>query len=172
MSKLTGSCIIAQSGGPTAVINASVYGAVKAAMESDCINKIYGAANGIRGVLGDKLYILDEEDPYELELLKYTPSSALGSSRHKLADPEKDDAECRRILEVFKKYDVRYFFYIGGNDSMDTCNKLTKFIAGSGYDCRIIGIPKTIDNDLFGTDHTPGFGSAAKYSHIYNGSLP
>ncbi|MFI3226463.1 MAG: 6-phosphofructokinase [Clostridia bacterium] len=163
MSMLKGACIIGQSGGPTSVINASAYGAIKTALESDSITKVYGAANGIKGVLDDKLYIMDEEDAKELELLPYTPSSALGSCRYKLANPDVDDTDYKRILEIFKKYDVRYFFYNGGNDSMDTCNKISKFMEKSGWECRVMGIPKTIDNDLFGTDHCPGFPSAAKY---------
>ena len=101
--------------------------------------------------------------PQELALLKYTPSSALGSCRYKMADPDEDDTDYKRILEIFKKYDVRYFFYNGGNDSMDTCNKISKYMQKVGYECRVMGVPKTIDNDLFGTDHCPGFASAAKY---------
>ena len=162
-SKLKGSCIIGQSGGPTAVINASAYGVIRTALDSDCITKVYGAAHGIKGVLDDKLYVMDEEDPNELELLKNTPSSELGSVRYKIADPDKDDKDYKRILEVFKKYDVRYFFYNGGNDSMDTCDKINRYLKSVGYECRVMGVPKTIDNDLFGTDHCPGFGSAAKY---------
>lgn len=163
MSLLTGACIIGQSGGPTSVINASAYGAIKTALESDCITKVYGAANGIKGVLEDKLYDMGQEDPEELAFMKYTPSSALGSCRYKLNDPAVDDTDYKRILEIFKKYDVRYFFYNGGNDSMDTCNKISKYMIDNGYECRIMGIPKTIDNDLTGTDHCPGFASAAKY---------
>lgn len=162
-SKLKGSCIIGQSGGPTAVINASAYGVIRTALDSDCITRVYGAAHGIKGVLDDKLYVMDEEDPNELELLKNTPSSELGSVRYKIADPEKDDKDYKRILEIFKKYDVRYFFYNGGNDSMDTCDKINRYLKSVGYECRVMGVPKTIDNDLFGTDHCPGFGSAAKY---------
>ena len=160
---LKGSCIIGQSGGPTAVINASAFGVIRAALDADCITKVYGAAHGIKGVLDDKLYIMDEEDPKELELLKNTPSSELGSVRYKIADPDKDDKDYKRLLEVFKKYDVRYFFYNGGNDSMDTCEKISRYLSSVGYECRVMGVPKTIDNDLFGTDHCPGFGSAAKY---------
>ena len=161
--KLIGSCIFGQSGGPTAVINASAYGVIKAALEADEITKVYGAAHGIKGVLDDKLYIMDEEDPKELEYLLHTPSSELGSCRYKIADPEKDDTDYKRILEIFKKYNVRYFFYNGGNDSMDTCNKISRYMESVGYECRVMGVPKTIDNDLFGTDHCPGFASAAKY---------
>ena len=163
MSQLKGTCIIGQSGGPTAVINASAQGVIQAALASDCITRVLGAAHGIKGVLDDKLYDMGQEDTAELDLLQYTPSSALGSCRYKLADPDKDDTDYKRILEIFKKYDVRYFFYNGGNDSMDTCNKISKYMQKVGYECRIMGVPKTIDNDLFGTDHCPGFASAAKY---------
>ena len=163
MEILKGACIIGQSGGPTAVINASAYGAIRAALDAEAVTKVYGAAHGIRGVLDDKLYVMDEEDPAELKLLLNTPSSELGSCRYKIKDPDEDDTDYKRILEIFKKYDVRYFFYNGGNDSMDTCNKVSKYMQKVGYDCRVMGIPKTIDNDLFGTDHCPGYGSAAKY---------
>lgn len=160
---LTGSCIIGQSGGPSAVINASVYGAVAAALDSGVITRVLGAHHGIKGVLEDDLFDLNLEDRDELALLKNTPSSALGSVRYKLADPDKDDSDFRRILEIFKKYNVRYFFYAGGNDSMDTCEKVSRFMSKSGWECRVMGIPKTIDNDLGGTDHCPGYGSAARY---------
>ena len=163
MSELRGACIIGQSGGPTSVINASAYGVIDTALKNPNITKVYGAEHGIKGVLNDRLFDMGEEDPAELELMKYTPSSALGSCRYKMADPDVDDTDYKRILEIFKKYDVRYFFYNGGNDSMDTCNKISKFMQKSGYECRVMGIPKTIDNDLFGTDHCPGFASAAKY---------
>ena len=161
--KLVGSCIFGQSGGPTAVINASAYGVIRTALDAEEITTVYGAAHGIRGVLDDKLYIMDEEDPAELKLLLNTPSSELGSCRYKIADPEKDDTDYKRILEIFKKYNVRYFFYNGGNDSMDTCNKISRYMESVGYECCVMGVPKTIDNDLFGTDHCPGFASAAKY---------
>ena len=163
MSELKGACIFGQSGGPTSVINASAYGVIATALKNPNITRVLGAAHGIKGVLEDKLYDMGQEDPAELELLKYTPSSALGSCRYKMADPDVDDTDYKRILEIFKKYDVRYFFYNGGNDSMDTCNKISKYMQKVGYDCRVMGVPKTIDNDLFGTDHCPGFASAAKY---------
>ena len=160
---LEGAAIIGQSGGPSAVINASAYGVIKTALESEHITKVYGAFHGIVGVLNDRLLVMDEEDPAELERLLYTPSSALGSCRYKIADPEVDDTDYKRILEVFKKRNIRYFFYNGGNDSMDTCNKINRYMKKVGYECRVFGVPKTIDNDLFGTDHCPGFASAAKY---------
>ena len=160
---LKGAVIIGQSGGPSSVINCSAYGVIKTALESEHITKVYGAHHGIRGVLNDELMIMDEEDPKELENMLHTPSSALGSCRYKIADPDVDDTDYKRILEIFKKYNVRYFFYNGGNDSMDTCNKISKYMNRVGYECRVIGVPKTIDNDLAGTDHCPGFASAAKY---------
>ena len=163
MKELKGACIIGQSGGPTSVINASAYGVIDTALKSPCITQVLGAEHGIKGVLNDRLFDMGLEDPEELRLLKYTPSSALGSCRYKIADPEKDDTDYRRILEVFKKHNVRYFFYNGGNDSMDTCNKINTYMQSVGYECRVMGVPKTIDNDLFGTDHCPGYASAAKY---------
>ncbi len=163
MGELKGACIIGQSGGPTSVINASAYGAIRTALDTPQITKVLGALNGIRGVLDDNLIDMAMEDADELALMKHTPSSALGSCRYKLKDPDVDDTDYKRILEIFKKYDVRYFFYNGGNDSMDTCNKISKFMLKNGYECRVMGIPKTIDNDLAGTDHCPGFASAAKY---------
>ena len=163
MSELKGACVIGQSGGPTSVINSSVLGAIETALDNPAITRVFGMAHGIKGLLNDELYDIDKEDRDELALLRYTPSSALGSCRYKLADPDVDDTDYKRILEIFKKYDIRYFFYNGGNDSMDTCNKVSKYMMKSGYECRVMGIPKTIDNDLFGTDHCPGFASAAKY---------
>ena len=162
-NELVGACIIGQSGGPTAVINASAYGVIKTALENPCITRVYGAAHGIKGVLNDKLYDMNEEDAYELSLMLHTPSSELGSCRYKMADPDADDTDYKRVLEIFRKYNVRYFFYNGGNDSMDTCDKISRFMAKSGWECRVMGVPKTIDNDLYGTDHCPGFASAAKY---------
>ena len=162
-NKLVGACVIGQSGGPTSVINASAYGAISAALEAEEITQVLGADHGITGVLADKLYDMGLEDPKELAYLKNTPASELGSCRYKLADPETDDTDYKRILDVFKKHNVRYFFYNGGNDSMDTCDKISRYMAKSGWECRVMGIPKTIDNDLWGTDHCPGFASAAKY---------
>ena len=179
MNVLKGACIIGQSGGPTSVINASAYGVIDTALKSGVITRVLGAEHGIKGVLNDRLFDMGQEDPEELRLLKYTPSSALGSCRYKLADPAVDDTDFKRILEIFKKYDVRYFFYTGGNDSMDTCNKINQYMQSVGYECRVMGVPKTIDNDLYGTDHCPGYASAAKYiatsimevyldSHVYD----
>ena len=163
MKDLVGAMIFAQSGGPTSVINASAAGVFTEALNQKNVTAVYGAAHGIKGILTEQFYDMAQEDPKELELLKYTPSSALGSVRYKLKDYDVDPTDYNRLLEVFKKYDIRYFFYNGGNDSMDTCNKISKFMAKSGWDCNVIGVPKTIDNDLMGTDHCPGFASAAKY---------
>ncbi|MCH5184463.1 MAG: 6-phosphofructokinase, partial [Oscillospiraceae bacterium] len=148
MSVLKGAAVIGQSGGPTSVINASAYGCIKTALENENITKVYGMCNGIKGLLDDKLFVMDEEDPAELALMKTTPSSALGSCRYKLKDASVDETDYQRILEIFKKYNIRYFFYNGGNDSMDTCNKVSKYMLAHGYECRVMGIPKTIDNDL------------------------
>ena len=126
MSQLKGACIIGQSGGPTSVINASAYGVIRTALDNPDITAVYGAAHGIKGVLQDQLYDMGEEDAKELELLLNTPSSELGSCRYKIADPDVDDTDYQRILEIFKKYNVRYFFYNGGNDSMDTCAKVSQ----------------------------------------------
>ena len=163
MSQLIGAAVIGQSGGPTSVINASAYGVIRTALDNPDITAVYGAAHGIKGVLGDKLYDMGQEDAEELKLLLNTPSSELGSCRYKIADPDVDDTDYKRILEIFKKYNIRYFFYNGGNDSMDTCAKVSRYMAKSGWECRVMGVPKTIDNDLYGTDHCPGFASAAKY---------
>jgi 6-phosphofructokinase len=164
MTTLKGNLIFGQSGGPTAVINASAAGVFTEALKrSDVIGKVYGAAHGIVGILNEKFYDMEQEDPAEIELLKTTPSSELGSCRYKLADVEEDDTDYKKLLEIFKKYDIRYFFYNGGNDSMDTCNKVSKYLQSQNYECRVMGVPKTIDNDLYGTDHCPGYASAARY---------
>lgn len=163
MSTLKGACVFGQSGGPTSVINASACGVFQEALKSEAITNVYGASHGIRGILDDVLYDMRKEDPYEIELLKTTPSSALGSVRYKLKHFDEDETDYKRILEIFQKYDIRYFFYNGGNDSMDTCNKISKYLQKVNYPCKVMGVPKTIDNDLYGTDHCPGFGSAAKY---------
>ncbi len=158
-----GACLIAQSGGPTSVINASALGCIEAAMKSKNVTKVYGAAHGIKGVLNDRIYDLTLEDPEELSHMRHTPASVLGTCRYKLKDFMVDDTDYRRIHDIFIKYDIRYFFYNGGNDSMDTCSKISAYLSKNNYECKVIGIPKTIDNDLAHTDHCPGFGSAAKY---------
>lgn len=156
------SCIIAQSGGPTAVINSSLLGVIDAAKKMN-MKHIFGALNGIDGILNERIIDFNNEDEKELNYLKNTPSAALGSVRLHLKDYKTDPATYEKILEVFKKLNIHYFFYIGGNDSMDTCHKVAEYFKESSYDCKVIGIPKTIDNDLIGTDHTPGFGSSVKY---------
>ena len=163
MKALVGAVLIGQSGGPTSVINASAIGCIETAMASDNVTKVNGAAHGIKGAFNDEIYDLTQEDPAELSLMRYTPSSVLGSCRYKLADFMVDDTDYKRILDIFKKYDIRYFFYIGENDSMDTSSKISSYLSQHDYECRVIGIPKTIDNDLAITDHCPGYGSAAKY---------
>ncbi len=164
MSQLKGNLIFGQSGGPTSVINSSAAGVfLEALKHPETIEKVYGAKHGIVGILNEEFYDMGQEAPEELKLLKHTPSSALGSVRYKLADPDVDDTDYKRLLDVFKKYNIRYFFYNGGNDSMDTCNKISKFMQKSGWEMRVMGVPKTIDNDLYGTDHCPGFASAARY---------
>lgn len=157
--------VVAQSGGPTCAINASLAGVFKRGCKSDKIDKIYGSINGINGIIRQNLvdlsdYIKSEED---IKLLINTPSTALGSCRYKLAECEKDESDYKKIVECLKKYDIGMFFYIGGNDSMDTVMKLSAYFSENNIDIKVIGIPKTIDNDLCGTDHSPGFGSAAKY---------
>lgn len=160
---LRGACIVAQSGGPTAVINASICGAISAAIQSPYITRVLGAQNGIKGLLEERFFDLEQEEVAEIKFLTNTPGAALGTCRYRLPAYEEDKKEYRQLLKIFKKYDVRYFFYNGGNDSMDTCNKIAAYLQRVKYTCRVIGIPKTIDNDLCGTDHCPGYGSAAKY---------
>ncbi|HHT99549.1 MAG TPA: 6-phosphofructokinase [Acholeplasma sp.] len=163
MSKLVGAALLGQSGGPTSVINASAAGVFIEALGQENITNVYGAIHGIKGILNEDFYDIGQEDMDELLRLKNTPSSAIGSVRFKLKDPNVDSSEYERLLEVFQKYNIRYFFYNGGNDSMDTCNKISKFFKDHDFECRVIGVPKTIDNDLNVTDHSPGYGSAAKY---------
>lgn len=163
MSELKGGCLFGQSGGPTTANNAIAAGVFHEAFSHQCITGVYGAAHGIKGILDNQIYDISKEDPYEIELLKTTPASALGSVRYKLKGLDEDESEYQKILDLFKRYNIRYFVYNGGNDSMDTCNKVSKYMQGAGYECRIMGVPKTIDNDIMGTDHCPGYGSAAKY---------
>ncbi len=163
MKNLKGRCVFAQSGGPTTVINASIAGGLIQALDEELVTGVLCANHGIKGVLNEDFFDVTKEEREELLALKNTPASAFGSVRYKLKNPDENDVDYKRILDVFKKYDVRYFFYNGGNDSMDTCDKISKYMQKSGYDVNVIGIPKTIDNDLCGTDHCPGYGSAAKY---------
>ena len=156
--------IVGQSGGPTAVINASLYGVVYEALNrEDVFGNVYGMINGIEGFLHDQLMDMKPLDVSgELELIKTTPGSYLGSCRYKLPE-DLNDAVYPELFKKFEKYNIGYFFYIGGNDSMDTVSKLSRYAASVNSDIRFMGLPKTIDNDLVLTDHTPGFGSAAKY---------
>lgn len=156
--------IVGQSGGPTAVINASLYGVVYEALNrEDVFGNVYGMINGIEGFLHDQMMDMKPLDASgELELIKTTPGSYLGSCRYKLPE-DLSDTVYPKLFEKFEKYNIGYFFYIGGNDSMDTVSKLSRYAASINSDIRFMGLPKTIDNDLVLTDHTPGFGSAAKY---------
>ena len=158
---LKGNMLIAHGGGPTPVINSSLLGAVREAKLHPEIETIYGARFGAEGILAGDLLDLGQVDRENLALLAKTPASALGSCRRKLTD-----ADYPAVLECFKRFNIRYFFYNGGNDSMDTCNKIYQLATQSGYELRVIGIPKTIDNDLAVTAHCPGFGSAAKYAAV------
>ena len=155
------SLIYAQSGGPTSVINASALGVIDEARKRGY--KVYASIHGIDGVLGEKISDVDNEDEKQLRRLLVTPAAAFGSCTRKLPSFSDDGSPYAKILEVFKKLNVRIFVYNGGNDSMNTCAKLAEFFADNKYDCKVIGVPKTIDNDLVGTDHCPGFGSAAKF---------
>ncbi|MFA7076298.1 MAG: 6-phosphofructokinase [Candidatus Izemoplasmatales bacterium] len=164
MKKLVGNLMYGQSGGPTSVINSSAYGVItEAKRQSEFIKDIYIMKYGINGALNEEFIKITDKDEENIELLKYTPGSAFGSVRHKLPDYREDDSNYVRLLYIFRKYNIRYFLYNGGNDSMDTCSKIAEYMDTIDYDVRIIGIPKTIDNDLPFTDHTPGFGSAAKF---------
>lgn len=155
--------LVGQSGGPTAVINASLAGVIENGIKSAEIGEVFGTLNGIDGVLGDRLVSLSHFGEENIRRLKQTPSSYLGSCRRKLPEAEEDAAVYERIFGIFEKYNIGYFLYIGGNDSMDTVKKLSAYAAKKNINIGIIGVPKTIDNDLFLTDHTPGFGSAAKF---------
>jgi len=165
MKNRIGNAIVGQSGGPTSAINATLSGVIRAAIENPCIEHIYGAINGIEGVLSENIVDLDVQfdRPETLQLLAHTPAATLGSCRKKLPSYSADDPTYHKLFRIFEKYNIRYFFYIGGNDSMDTVSKLSTYAAAQGYDISFIGVPKTIDNDVMGTDHTPGYGSAAKY---------
>lgn len=156
--------IVGQSGGPTSVINASLAGVFQACQQRGA-EHVYGMLHGIQGLLEEKVCDLSERmtSSVNIELLKRTPSSYLGSCRYKLPAPEEDEATFEKLFTILKKMDIQWFFYIGGNDSMDTINKLARYGRQVGSSIRFMGVPKTIDNDLALTDHTPGYGSAAKY---------
>jgi len=159
---MKGNVLISQSGGPTAVINSSCCGIIQeAAKHEDKFTGVYGAVNGILGVLNEELVDLSKEDTATIELLRQTPSSALGSCRYKLSDKDYD-----RVLEVIEAHNIRYCFFIGGNDTMDTADKVDKLLKERRWEACVVGIPKTVDNDLVGTDHCPGYPSAAKWLAI------
>jgi len=157
--------LVAQSGGPTAAINATLAGVAEQAAISGKVDKIYGARHGIKGVLGGQVIDIGERlaSPQEMLRLISTPSSALGTCRFKLKSAQEDPESYKLIFETLSRYNIGYFVYIGGNDSMDTVNKLSAYAMEKGLDISVMGAPKTVDNDLYGMDHSPGFGSAAKY---------
>ncbi|HEY8995125.1 MAG TPA: 6-phosphofructokinase [Lacunisphaera sp.] len=157
--ELVGNCLIGQTGGPTAVINASVAGVVAEALNHSCIEEVYGALNGVLGLLNEDFVDLASESQQAIRGLRYTPGAALGSCRAKLKKP----ADFDRVLEVFKAHNIRYYFHIGDGDSQETAAKLAETAAAANYELRVIGIPKTIENDLPATDHCPGYGSAVKF---------
>lgn len=156
-------CIIAQSGGPTSVINSSVYGVVKENFNLQIYDNVYGGLNGIEGILQKKIVNLSSIDLDKLETFKNTPSSGLGSCRYKLKDFNTSEEEYIKLIDILNELNVTTFFYVGGNDSMDTIAKLSEYANINNIKIKFIGIPKTIDNDLMYTDHTPGFGSAARF---------
>ena len=159
MAELVGNILVGQSGGPTSVINASLAGIVAEALNHEAIEEIYGGLNGVLGILQEDLVDLASESQQQVRALRHTPGAALGTCRYKL----KKQQDFERVLEVFKAHNIRYFLYIGGNDSQDTADKISKLAQQQGYELRVIGVPKTIDNDLTGTDHCPGYGSVIKY---------
>ncbi|MBP8130883.1 MAG: 6-phosphofructokinase [Candidatus Hydrogenedentes bacterium] len=158
MSTLQGKVLVAQGGGPTAVINQSVVGVVLESRKFPQVTHVYGALHGVRGIMDEEFLDLTEATTHNLEAVACTPSSGLLSTRHK-----PDKADCRAIFEVCRKYGIHYFFYVGGNDSAETCHIVNQEANHAQYDLRVIHVPKTIDNDLVLTDHCPGFGSAARY---------
>ena len=158
MARLVGNVVIGQSGGPTCVINRSLVAAVEELRKAKEVTGIYGARHGVEGILNEEFVDMKGRSPQALARLLDTPSAMLGSSRKK---PKSDD--CQKIFEAFKKYNVRYFFYIGGNDSAQTANIINELAKGEEYEFRTFHIPKTIDNDLLGSDHTPGYGTAARF---------
>jgi 6-phosphofructokinase 1 len=167
MKELIGSLLVAQSGGPTAVINASVAGVAQEARKYPFIQGVYGGLNGILGILNEQLIDLNRENPETIENLKHTPAAALGTCRYKIdfkKKPERAAHDMDRLFQVFQAHNIRYFFYAGGNDSQDTADKIHLEAVRRGFEMRVIGVPKTIDNDLPHTDHCPGFGSVAKYN--------
>jgi len=167
MAELIGNLLVAQSGGPTAVINSSLAGVVQEAGRNPCVSRVYGGRNGILGILNENLADMGRERPETIEALKHTPAAALGTCRYKIdfkKKPEKAARDMDRLFQVFQAHNIRYFLYAGGNDSQDTADKIHLEAVRRGYEMRVIGVPKTIDNDLPHTDHCPGYGSVAKYN--------
>lgn len=158
---IKGNAVVGQSGGPTSVINSSLAGVMSAVKNTANIETLYGMHFGIEGFMKEDLWDLSAQSDSVIDGLRQTPSSALGSSRHKV-----QESDFPRILEVFKKFNIRYFFLIGGNDTMDTIHRVEEYCSREGYELYGVGIPKTVDNDLYGTDHTPGFASAARYNAL------
>jgi len=167
MAELVGNLLVGQSGGPTSVINASLAGVIKEAGRHESIEEIYGGANGIFGMLNEDLIDINEQKAKTIDGLRHTPAAALGTCRYKLdfkKNPEKAAKDMDRLFEVFQAHNIRYFFYIGGNDSQDTSHKIHEEAVKRNYEMRVIGVPKTIDNDLPHTDSCPGYGSVIKYN--------
>jgi ATP-dependent phosphofructokinase / diphosphate-dependent phosphofructokinase len=158
VGKLSGKAVVAQGGGPTAVINQSLIGVILEARKFDCIENVYGALHGVSGIVNEDFMDLTQATTHNLEMVANTPSSGMLSTRVK-----PDEEYCQKIFEVLKAHDVRYFYYIGGNDSADTCRIVNDNAQKAGYELRVIHVPKTIDNDLLVTDHCPGFGSAGLF---------
>lgn len=161
MTPTRGNLIVGQSGGPTAVINSSLAGVVLEALEHEAIEEIYGMVHGVEGLLREEMLDLGRQSAATIEGLRSTPSAALGSCRHKLGG-----ADYERLLTILRAHEIRYFIYIGGNDSADTAWRLGRLAADRGYDLRVMSVPKTIDNDLIETDHCPGYGSVARWLAI------
>src|SRR5215471_9560455 len=167
MAELVGNLLVAQSGGPTAVINSSLAGVIQEAGRHECIEEIYGGLNGILGILNEEFLDINEQKAKTIEGLRYTPAAALGTCRYKIdfkKKPETAAQDMDRLFQVFQAHNIRYFFYIGGNDSQDTSHKIHEEAIKRAYEMRVIGIPKTIDNDLPHTDSCPGYGSVIKYN--------
>jgi len=167
MTELVGNLLVAQSGGPTSVINASLAGVIVEAGRHDCIEEIYGGTNGILGILNEELIDINDEKARTIGGLKYTPAAALGTCRYKIDFKKKAEQAAKdmdRLFQVFEAHNIRYFVYIGGNDSQDTSHKIHEEALKRNYALRVIGVPKTIDNDLPHTDNCPGYGSVIKYN--------
>jgi 6-phosphofructokinase 1 len=167
MAELVGNLLVAQSGGPTSVINSSLAGVIQEAGRHECIEEIYGGANGILGILNEDLLDINDEKAKTIDGLRYSPAAGLGTCRYKIdfkKKPEKAAQDMDRLFQVFQAHNIRYFFYIGGNDSQDTSHKIHEEAVKRAYDLRVVGVPKTIDNDLPHTDNCPGYGSVIKYN--------